>query len=123
ERLRRNQLQSLLRLSSKPIGILKGTFEEKPDLLSVACGNNEHSILALQIGEAIATSEECSMELMKIFPKSESEQETEKTVKSSIHKSGLQLTPKIVLRQSNDVESGILKETEDSSLLLIGASS
>ncbi len=122
ERLRKNQLQSLLQLTSRPLGILKGKVSEKPHRISVGCGSSTHAILALQAGEAIASLNESAMEAVKVFRKSESDNAGQVVAQTVIHQSGIQMPVEIVLREDSDVEKGILKLAEGSDLLLLGAS-
>lgn len=122
ERLRKNQLQSLLQLTAKPLGIFKGRISGKPAHLSVGCGSSTHTIQALQTGEAIASMSESEMETLRVFTKSESETSVSDAVQTTIRKSGVRLSTHSTLQQDMDIEEGILKQAEDSDLLILGAS-
>ena len=122
ERLRKTELQSLLQLSPKPVGILRGELSGNLEQLSVACGNGHHSILALQIGESISRDHPSFLEVMKCYTKSESEDVASNAVQSMIAKSGIGVSPQIVLRQENDIEEGILNQSAGRDLLILGAS-
>ena len=122
ERARKNQLQRLLLLSARPLGILKGEFGQNLQKVSVGCGTGSHSTFALQTAEAIASMNQSTMEAVKIFAKSESKDETDRKVKKVITQSGIQFPAAIITRQDRDVEQGIMKEAESSELLLLGTS-
>jgi uncharacterized hydrophobic protein (TIGR00271 family) len=121
EKARKNQLQSLLQLSARPLGILKGEFSPDLQKISVGCGTNAHSIFALQAGEALALVNQTKLEALKIFTKAENEDEVKQEVQSVMTQSGVRLPVEIVLREERDLEDGIMKEAESSELLLLGA--
>ena len=122
ERVRKNRLQSLLQLTARPLGILKGQISEKPKKLTVACGSSAHTIQAIQLGEAIASANESTIEALRIFKRAESDQIAKETIQSAIDQSEIKIPPKIVVHAENDLEEGILKQAETSDLLLLGAS-
>lgn len=122
ERARKNQLQRLLLLSARPLGILKGEFGQILRKVSVGCGSGTQTAFALQTAEAIASMNESTLEALRIFPKSESQDETNQKIHKVITQSGIQFPATITTRQERDVEQGIIKDAESSDLLLLGTS-
>jgi uncharacterized hydrophobic protein (TIGR00271 family) len=122
DKARKNQLQSLLQLSARPLGILKGEFDSNLQKVSVGCGTNAHSIFALQTGEALASVNQLKMEAFKIFTKAESEEDVKEEIQSVMTQSGVRLPVEILVREDRDLEDGIMKEAENSELLLLGTS-
>jgi uncharacterized hydrophobic protein (TIGR00271 family) len=121
ERLRRNRLQNLLQITSRPLGILKGQIDENPQV-TVACGSSAHAILALQTGAVIASANGSPVEALRIFKKAESDENATATIQEAIVQSEIKEPQKIVIHQENDIEDGILTWTEDSDLLVLGIS-
>lgn len=123
EKLRKNQLQSLFDLTAKPLGIFKGRIGVTgPRNLSVACGSSSHAIEAMQIGEAIAKANKSSLGVLRVFPKSQSEETAKDAVQKTILESGIHVPPEVSFREDADIESGILQMADLSDLLLLGAS-
>jgi len=122
EKARKNQLQSLLQLSARPLGILKGEFGHNLQKVSVGCGTNAHSIFALQTGEALASVNHSKMEALKIFTKAEREEDVKEEIQSVMTQSGVRFPVEFVVREDRDLEDGIVKEAENSELLLLGTS-
>lgn len=122
DKARKNQLQNLLQLSARPLGILKGEFGDNLQKLSVGCGSNIHSVFALQTGEVLASVNQAKMEALKIFTKAESEEDVKEEIQSVMTQSGVRLPVETVVREDRDLEDGIMKEAENSELLLLGTS-
>lgn len=122
ERTQKNQLQNLLQLSPKPLGILKGQLSRGPRKVSVACGSSAHTVLALQIGHAICSESKSTMSALRIFARSDSEHAAEAAIQSVIAQAEIHIAPEIVLQEESDVEAGILRQAADSDLLVLGAS-
>jgi uncharacterized hydrophobic protein (TIGR00271 family) len=122
ERLRRSQLQNLLQLTSKPLGILKGQISEKPHNVTVACGKSPHSILALRTGELIAAANGISVEAVRVFNRVESDDAANAAIQQAVVQAEIKTPEKTIVLQENDVETGILKLTKESGLLVLGVS-
>jgi uncharacterized hydrophobic protein (TIGR00271 family) len=122
ERTRKNELQKLLQLSAKSLAILKGEILEKPQTILAACGNNEHSLLSLQVGDAIATGEHLPFQVVKLYSKAESEPEAKEAALRILERAGIGSPPQILIRQEQEIESGVLKQAQESDLLIMGAS-
>jgi uncharacterized hydrophobic protein (TIGR00271 family) len=122
ERLRKNRLQSMLQLTARPLGILKGQVGDRLANLTIACGKSSHTTLALQLGEAIASSGNSKIEALRIFSKSQSFEDAKNVIEQAIQQSEIQISPEIVIHEDNDLEKGVLKKTVHSDLLLVGIS-
>ena len=122
ERLRKNQLQNLLQLSAKPLAILKGDVREKPGTVFVACGSSDHALLALQVGEAIATVHQSPLEALKIVTRLESDVVAKDEILKLLERAGITSTAEIILREEGNVQKGIVEHSQESDLLVMGAS-
>lgn len=122
-RLRKNHLQSLLQITAKPLGILKGEIGEKPlAKISVACGSSDHSALALQIADALGSADRAAVEVVRVFTKSESHDAAHEAVERMVRKTGIRPSAEVVVVQESAVGQGILRQSAGSQVLLIGAS-
>jgi uncharacterized hydrophobic protein (TIGR00271 family) len=122
ERLRKNQLQNLLQLTARPLGILRGQFNQQPKTLAIACGNSSHTTLALQMGEAIASVNASEVQAVRIFKTIESYDEANAEIQEAINKSEIKIPAKLVVHQEKEIEKGILKQTENTDLVVLGIS-
>jgi uncharacterized hydrophobic protein (TIGR00271 family) len=119
ERLRKSQMQGLLQMTHRPLGILKGQID-KSEKVTIACGNDSDSLLALQMGEAITSANGCSFEALRIFKRVESSDAASSEVQAAIERSGIHAPAKLIVEQESDLEAGILRMTQDSDLLVMG---
>ena len=115
-------LEGIFEATGRPLAVIVGELQERLNKIVVATSGGPHAAKALEIGSAIASVAECSLELVHVHKKSEGGIEPQEALRRTTEAAEIGGPFEARVVTADSVEAGIESSTDAETLLIMGAS-